>query len=365
MKLYSKYIIGNLAAPAFFITLSLTCVVWLTQSLRFIELIVNQGLPIQDFLYLITLLLPYLLGMVLPIALLCATIYTYNRLSYESELLVLKAAGISRFGIARPALFFGILVMCFGFLLSTYILPYSYAKFRDMQYYFRDNYASLMLEEGIFNTPINGLAVYVKKKTDQGTLEGILVHDSRIPDKPVTYMAEQGSLERGQNGMVFRMERASRQQVDRKTGAVNILYFDSYPLDVSFYTGETQSRRKKAEELYINELLNPDENLDEKERNYFLANGYERLLWPTYNFVLPLLVLSILLTGDFNRRGQTKRIIFCVVICALVIIGGVVGKNMVRGGKEIGAAVMFTPVIIASIYSLIRLFSTKRVRLMR
>jgi lipopolysaccharide export system permease protein len=178
-------------------------------------------------------------------------------------------------------------------------------------------------------------------------------------------MAEQGSLEKGQNGMVFRMERASRQQVDRKTGAVNILYFDSYPLDVSFYTGETQTRRKKAEELYINELLNPPAELDEKERNYFLANGYERLIWPTYNFVLPLLVLSILLTGDYNRRGQTKRIIFCVIISALVIVAGVVGKNMVRGGKELGIYIMFAPVIIASFYAILRLLNSKRLRWLR
>jgi lipopolysaccharide export system permease protein len=365
MKLYSKYIIGNLAGPAFFITLSLTCVVWLTQSLRFIELIVNQGLPIDDFLYLITLLLPYLMGMVLPIAILCATIYTYNRLSYESELLVLKAAGISRFGIAKPALIFGTLVMCLGFLISSYLLPYSYSKFRDMQYYFRDNYASLMLEEGIFNTPISGLAVYVKKKTDNGTLEGILVHDSRIPDKPITYMAEQASLERGQKGMVFRMQRASRQQVDRKTGAVNILYFDSYPLDVSFYTGEPQARRQKAEELYISQLLNPPADTDVKERNYLLANGYERLLWPTYNLVLPLLILGILLTGDFNRRGQSKRIIISVLLCAAIIVAGVVGKNLVRGGHQAGLYVMAAPLVLTSVYSLARLFASKRVRLIR
>ncbi len=362
MKIYAKYIIANLAGPVFFITVSLTCVVWLTQALRYVEYIINQGLPVKDFLYLISLLLPSLLGMVLPIAILCSTIYMLNRLSYESELLVLKAAGISRFGIARPALFFGMLAMCFAYLISLYFLPLSYSRFRDLQHYFRDNYASLMIEEGIFNTPIPGFAVYVKERASDGTLRGILMHDSRDAQRPVTYMAEEGTLEKGQNGMVFKLEKASRQQINRKSGEVNILYFDSYPLDISYYTEANQIRGKKPDEMFINELLTPDPLLKEKDKYYMLASGYDRLLWPLYNFLMPLLVCAIMLTGDYNRRGQTKRIIACVVIAVALISTGIMAKNMVRAGNSFGIPLMFMPSAAIILFSAQRLLSSKRIR---
>lgn len=365
MKIYSKYIISNLSGPVIFITVSLTCVVWLTQSLRFVELIINQGLPANDFIRLITLLLPSLIGMVLPIAILCATIYVFNRLNYESEILVLKAAGISRLGIARPALFFGFLACVFGYLISLYFMPVSYSKFRDMQYYFRDNYASLMLEEGIFNTPIQGLAVYVRERSADGTLEGILMHDSRDPQEPVTYMAERGTLEKGDKGMIFKLMEASRQQINRKTGEVNILYFDSYPLDISYYTDVSAARGRKADELFVNELLNPGPELDKKDRYYYLASGYDRLLWPLYSLVLPLLVTGIMLTGDFNRRGQTRRIIICVSVAALTIIAGITAKNAVRSGNDIAVPLMFAPALAVSAFSLFRLISNRRVRLIK
>ena len=363
MRIYAKYIIRNLAGPVFFITISLACVVWLTQALRFIDLIVNQGLPIEDFLTLTGLLMPSLVGMVLPIALLCATIYTYNRLSNESELLVLKAAGISRIGAAKPALILAFIVMCFGYGISLYILPVSYSKFRDMQYYFRDNYASLMLEEGIFNTPLPGLAVYVREKTPNGKLKGILVHENSNPKKPITYMAESGWLEKSDTGMSFIMKKGSSQQINRDTGEVNILYFDSYPLDISFYTKSDGERTRKADEMFVTELLNPPPDLQEKERNYYLASGYDRILWPVYNFALPLFVLSILLTGDLNRRGQSKRIIFCVVVSVALIIISVMAKNMVRSGKDFAIIFMYLPVTFTIIYSFIRLGRIKRVKL--
>ena len=68
-----------------FVTVGLTLAIWLSQSLRFVDLIVNKGLPVVTFLYLALLLLPRFLTIVLPIALFCATLFTYNKLMNDSE----------------------------------------------------------------------------------------------------------------------------------------------------------------------------------------------------------------------------------------------------------------------------------------
>ena len=352
MKIYVDYVLKNLAAPTTFITLSLVCVVWLTQSLRFIDLIINQGLPVYDFLKLITLLLPSLFGLVLPISMLCSTLYTYNKLNNESEILVLKAAGVSRFGIARPCLILAFIVTILGYAVSAYFLPASYREFKDMQYYFRDNYASMMLEEGIFNTPVPTTMVYVRKRESADTLKGILIHDTKTPAKPVTLMAESAKVERGPNGLRFMLYNATRQQVDRKSGEVSLLYFDSYPFDMTFLNTKEDVRGRKSDEMFIDELLHPDPTLDRKTQRKQIADGHNRLVWPLNNLSMPLMVMAIMLSGDYNRRGQSKRIITCIVIAIGIIALGMALKNLAANGKFFFIVMMYVPNAIAIVTSL-------------
>ena len=352
MKIYIDYVLKNLAAPTAFITCSLVCVVWLTQSLRFIDLIINQGLPVYDFLRLIVLLLPSLFGLVLPIAMLCSTLYTYNKLNHESEILVLKAAGVSRIGIARPCIILAIFVTIIGYSVSAYFLPASYRQFKDMQNYFRDNYASLMLEEGIFNTPLAGMMVYVRSRETPDTLKGILIHDSRIPGKPVTLMAESARVERGADGLQFLLTNATRQQIDRKTGEVNLLYFDSYPFDIGFYNVKDKQRGKKSDEMFINELLNPDPTLPKKTQRKQIADAHNRLTWPLNNLSLPLMVMAIMLSGDYNRRGQSRRIITAIIIAITIIVSGLAFKNLAANGSGFAITLMYVPSILTILISL-------------
>lgn len=353
MKIYIDYVLKNLAGPTAFITLSLVAVVWLTQSLRFIDLIINQGLPIYDFLRLVVLLLPSLLGLVLPIAMLCSTLYTYNKLNHESEILVLKAAGVSRMGIARPCIILALIVTAMGYSISAYFLPASYREFKDMQNYFRDNYASLMLEEGIFNTPLQGIMVYVRNRETPDTLKGILIHDNRVPNKPVTLMAESARIERGNDGLQFVLTNATRQQIDRKNGEVNLLYFESYPFDIGFYNTKEGTRGRKSDELFISELLNPDPSLNKKTRNKQIADGHNRIIWPLNSFALPLMVMAFLLSGDYNRRGQSRRIISAIILSIVVIASGLALKNLAAGGKSFAIILMYLPPLVTIMASTI------------
>ncbi len=74
----TKYVFRQVGTVMFFITLCLTLAIWLTQSLRFVDLIVNRGLPVVEFLYLSMLLLPRFLVVVLPVALFASVLFTYN-----------------------------------------------------------------------------------------------------------------------------------------------------------------------------------------------------------------------------------------------------------------------------------------------
>lgn len=334
MKLYARYILRNLLLPTLLIVISLVCVAWLNRSLSYIEIIIGQGFPLSDFLYFVALLVPNLLEFILPISVFIATIFVYNKLLYDSELLVLKAAGVSRLSMAKPALYFGLTLAALAFALSLYVQPLAAREFRDMQFKMRDNYTSVLLREGVFNTPATGFTVYLKKRDASGLLRGILVHDNRDPNKTVTMMAEQARLEATTTGLKLYMKNASQHTIDKKTGEVSILYFDSYPADISFYTSADGKRVLKKDERNLVELLYPENNIVGKELNKFNAEAHQRLTWPLLNISLPLLVVVILLSGDFNRRGQSRKIITAAISGLALIILAIALKNMVGSGKQ-------------------------------
>ena len=363
MKTYSKYIIFNLVGPVFFISLTLTGIIWLVQSLKYIGLIVNQGLPMGVFLNLVILLLPFVLGLVLPVAALCAIIFIYNRMTYDSEIVVLKSAGVSLYGIATPAMKLLLLVVMIGYFFSLYLMPLTFREFKQQQVYLRDNYAALLLEEGVFSNPIDGITVYVGERAADSTLKGILVHDNRKPENPVTWMAKSGKVVRSGTSVRFLLENASSQQINRETGEVRTLYFDSYPFDISFYANDTTNRFRKKDERFLGELLFPKDELSEFDRAKFFAEGHERIIWPLYSLALPLLAIGIMLSGDFNRRGQQKRIITAIALSVVIIILGFATKNIVARGNIGLFPIMYLPVLSAYCYGIYCLFNTKSTKI--
>ncbi len=144
------------------VTASLTCVIWLLQSLRFVEMIVNRGLTVGDFIYLTILLLPNFLSIILPIALFTVIVFTYAKLVTDRELVVMRAAGVSQHALAKPALFLAFIVVAAGYGLNLYLLPLSSQTFHELRWDMRYNYSNVLLKEGAFNTLSAGVTVYVR-----------------------------------------------------------------------------------------------------------------------------------------------------------------------------------------------------------
>lgn len=356
MYRYSKYIISNLGGATLFVAAGLTCVIWLTQSLRFVDLIVNRGLDMLAFIYLTTMLLPSLLGFMLPIALAISALYAYHKMIADSELVVLRSAGLSRWQLTRPSLGFAACIVLFGYLISLYLLPLSYRQYKDMQAFARNNYASLLLQEGVFNNPVDGLTVYIRERNSDGTLKGILVQDSREAGASVTMMAEEGRLMKTPQGPRFQLIKGNRQQVDRERGQLSFLAFDDYMLDISLFTSETTSRVREAKERYLFELFDPQEKIGAAKRNEFYVEAHQRLTWPLYNMVLPTFVLAMLLGGQFNRRGNWKRYTFTLSSVGVLLAIAVGLTNMLAKHKAMIIVMYLFPVAVwaVSLYFIIR-----------
>lgn len=323
MYRYNKYIIKHLVNSTLLITFSLTSIVWLTQALRFVEFIVNQGVSITVFMHLTLLLIPSLLMMIFPPAVFCAVLFTYNKLTMDSELVVMQSMGLSRWRLAEPAIIVAAVVTLFTYVIAAYLQPASYKQFKDMQSVLRDKYVSLLVQEGVFSNPVDGLTVFVRERDADGKLHGILVHDNRQPNKSITMMAESGRLVETPSGPRFLLENGNRQEMT--DGRLSFLNFESYTLDISFYTNSMNTRKPDVQELFLPELLgfHDESDLTDAEIVKRRAEAHQRIIWPAYSLALSMLAVATLFSGQFNRRGQWQRIAIAVTAATFILFSAV------------------------------------------
>ena len=310
-----RYMTRQLIWPLFFIAVAMAGVIWLTQSLRFVDLILNRGLPAHTFFYLAILVLPMVMSVLLPVAFFIAVVFAYTKMTMDSELVVLQASGMSHSDLARPAVTIMALVIGLCYLLNLYLMPLAYRQFKDLQFSIRHNYSSVLLQEGAFNTVADGVTVYVRERHSDGELLGILVHDERVPEKPVSMMAERGALVQTPSGPRVVMINGNRQAVERSHERLSILYFDRYIVDFNTDNQADEIRWREPRERFIHELFNPDTSPDDQRNAASLrAEGHQRLSSPLLAAAYGLIGLAALLSGEFNRRGQVRRILWATSV---------------------------------------------------
>ncbi|MGI9450467.1 MAG: LPS export ABC transporter permease LptF [Geminicoccaceae bacterium] len=355
MKIYLRYLVWQLVLPTFLATVAFSGAVWLSQSLRFVDLIVNKGLPLTTFLYLTALLFPSLLLVVMPFALFCAVLFVYHRLSSESELVVMKAVGLSNLQLAIPGLVVALIVTAIGYANSLYFMPAAFRDFKDLQFEIKRDFSHLLLQPGVFNAPVPNLTVYVREAEDGGKLGGILVHDERVPDRPVTMMAEHGVLLQGKNGPVFALENGNRQELTRsEEGQVDLslLHFDSYTLDLTTAATPTGKRDRRPKELFLGELFSPDDKeLSDQQRQRLITEGHKRVTWPLNALVFAVIGMTVLLTRRHDRQGPWQGMLVAVLSVVTVQALSTASSSLaIREPTLVPLLylVPFTPIVICS-----------------
>ena len=354
----SAYITRQLTLAFIIVVLSLSCVVWLSQSLRFIDMIVNRGLPLATFIYLTVLLLPTWLSIVMPIAGFASVLFIYNRMINDREIIILISSGVSPMRLARPAILVSGLIMIFCYVMTLYLIPLSYRTFKELQFQIRHNYTDVLLREGVFNNIGKDITVFVRKRNSEGQLVGIIVNDERDPNQKITLMAQSGALIVSEKGPRVFMKKGNRQSRNNKTGQIGLLYFDRYTVDLGGIKSIAQRSSRDQNELFLSELLNPDKlKVNNKKFNQYIAEGHYRLTAPILALSLPLIGLAILLRGEYSRRGQTWRLIGAVSVAAFIECLGLGSKFFAT--KElflipIMYAVVIAPVLLALLLLLLR-----------
>ena len=313
-----RYVLHQMLGALLAVTGGLAALIWLTQSLRFVELVVNRGLSLWVFLQLTSLLIPNLVAVILPITTFVVAQFVYQRLAGDRELTVLRAAGLSPLALARPALMLATLAMAASFLLNIYVVPASFTAFRQFQFEIRNRIAAFLLQEGVFTPVADNLTVYVRARDRDGTLHGVLVDDARDPHSHATVLAERGRLvEAGGLPRVLLLN-GSREEIDRQSGRLNVLSFAQNTIDLSQAGHGDETRLRDAIEMSLDELLHPPPGVfGERETAKMLVEAHKRLSTPLTCVSFTLVAMVAVLMGTFRRHGG----LFRPLLSVLTVVG--------------------------------------------
>jgi lipopolysaccharide export system permease protein len=324
------YIFRQVLLALIVTTGGLTALIWLTQSLRFVDLVVNRGLSFLVFLQLTSLLIPSFIAVILPITTYVVIQFVYQRMAADRELTVMRATGQSPWALARPALAVALLTTLFGYGLSLWAVPASMAEFKEFQWEIRNRLAAFLLQDGVFTPLSDKLTVYVRSRGQDGILRGILVDDARDPTAHATILAERGRLLEGPAGPRVLLLDGSRQEIDHQSGRLNMLTFKQNEIELADATKSDVVRPLDISELPLGALLDPHPYF-ERDKAKWKAEAHKRLTAPLTTMTYAMVGLFSALGGIFRRHGGLIRPLATVgIMVGLLALGLAFGTLAAR-----------------------------------
>lgn len=324
MPRLSTYVLRQLVGPIALFTFLLTTVIWLSQSLRLLDLVINRGQSAATFAYLTILMLPGLLVIILPVAFFAGTLYGLHRLNADSELVAMSAAGMSRTQLLVPTLLAAAVIMLATYACSLYLMPLGQRLMNEKVFDIRADIAAAVLNEGQFNTPTSGLTVFVRELSADGRMHGILVHDERDKNLPTTYLAESGILAQTPLGARLIMIDGTIEQSRGAGSQLSVLKFQNYVFDLDQFGNQQRETDLRTSERYLSELLSPNlgNTLNRRMHDLYVAEANNRLSAPLYCLAFALIAFAAVSKSRRGRGAYALRLTLAsIAAAALRIIG--------------------------------------------
>lgn len=320
---------------AFLITLiTLTVVIWFTQAMRDFDLITSERQTLFVFIGITGMIVPLLVMIIAPIALMISASHVLNRLGADSEIIVMNAAGVSPWRLLWPFLAAAILVSILVSAIAAYISPRALRELRDWSEQVRADILTNIVQPGRFTSIGGNLTFHIADRRPNGLLVGIFVDDRRDPHEEATYLAEQGEIVKNDQGSFLVLEHGSIQRLDAGHPNPRIVTFDRDAFDLSKFGGGPQNVNYTVREKYIWELMwpRPGDALYAAQPDQYRSELYDRLATPLYP--LALVILTFMFLGPPQTTRQSRTLALLGLISSATVLRLIGFASVIVGVRE-------------------------------
>jgi len=314
-----KYIVRMTLASFAIVLVSLTGVIWITQALRGIDLMTSQGQTILTFLGVTSLVIPALVLIIAPIALMIAIAHTLNKLATDSEIIVMNAAGLSPIRLFRPFLIATALVALLVAFVAAYLAPDGMRRIKQWDAEITADVLANILQPGRFSQLDQNLTIRIRERLPGGVLAGVFVDDRRDPKERVTIIADQGTVLKNERGSFLVLQEGHLERFEADKRDPVLVSFDRYAFDMSKFSTHSGDITYGIRERYLWELFSPPPNdpIYQQLPGQFFADLHDRLMSPLYPFAFAALTFAFLGTPRTTRQSRN----FSISTALLLVFG--------------------------------------------
>lgn len=162
--------------------------------LQFAALIINKGVAFSQIATIFVAIIPTFLEIAIPLATLLGIMLAFARLSGDSEIVVIRASGVSLFQLLACPIAIGIGAALVGTIISLDLKPWGYRTLTDTIFQIARTRTTSGLEQGIFNK-LGDLTIYAEEiEYRNGGLSHVLIDDRRSADTRKVIISKRGTI---------------------------------------------------------------------------------------------------------------------------------------------------------------------------
>ncbi|MCZ0960097.1 LPS export ABC transporter permease LptF [Paracoccus benzoatiresistens] len=352
MPRIDRYILSQLLTLFGFFALVLVSVYWINRAVSLFDDLLSDGQTALVVLEFTALTLPLVISVVLPVAAFAATAYGANRMSGESELVAMQAAGLSPWRLARPVLVFGVFVGVMVAVLVHGLVPMARARLAERQAELAQDVTEQFLRPGTFQYPAEGITLFIRDIASDGRLLDLFIEDARDPANQTIYTSEEALVVRADTGPVLillsGMSQNLRQTDERRSLAVTRFREFSYDIGAMLTGGARKGRDLR--DYGTLRLLNPDADL-------LAATGaspadarreaHERIAQPLLSPIAAMIGFATLLIGGYSRFGVWRQVLWAIL--GLIVVQFLTNAAANQVGRDPGLwPVLYLPALIGA-----------------
>lgn len=348
-KILFRYIGTELLSPFCLGLFVFTFILLMNKIVQLMELVITRGVGLSGIAALVGYLLPSFLVLTLPMAVLLSVLITLGKLSSDSELIALKASGVSLYQMTPPFAVF----CCCGCLLTAvltlYLLPRGNDAFKRQALALARQHSEAAITEGVFCEAIDDMVLYINHfDRRHQRVRGVLVSDQREQDAQRIIIAREGTIESRGAGqaLVFHLTEGSLHWYDRTAGSYQYAVFDTYEMNIPLQTAELEDRERKSRELGLRELLKTARARQAAGQSPVrqMVELHQRLAFPLACLVFGL--LGVPLGVSWRRGGRSYGFVVSIVVVFLYYMLLNVGENLAKSGYIHAGVGMWMPNVL-------------------
>ena len=344
MARFDRYMLSQLMVLFGFFSLVLVMVYWINRAVVLFDQLIANEQSASVFLEFTALSLPAVIKLALPLSAFAASIYVTNRMTSESEMVAVQATGYSSFRIARPVLYFGLIVMVLMSAQTHFLMPLSTARLDERRVEISQNMTARLLTEGKFIEPIDGVTFYIREISTEGELRDIFLSDNRNADSQVTYTADTAYLVKTDDAAQLVMINGLAQTLNTRTNRLFTTTFKDFAYNIGGFLQVTAREGRRAAELSTTELLRADAALQaETGESYgqLIARAHDRFAQSFMSVVAALLGFATLMVGGFSRFGVWRQIVAAIFLIIVIKATETLCLNITRENPSFWIAAYF------------------------